>query len=448
MNTPSLQDGIDKAGSAIKLMWRPDAPFHSVPLVAPEYAGWAKEQDAWLNGVAFSDMSHHMSDLFIEGPDAARLLAAVSANDYEKFAVGQAKQFIPVTPEGNIINDAILFRLAEDKFDLVGISSAHNWVMYHGKKDNYNVKFQFDPTSDFRGGQPPVLFRYQVQGPKANEVIERAFRGPLPQMKFFHFKEITLAGRTICAFRHGMAAQAGGEFFGPWEHAEAVKEALFKAGDAAGMIHVGGLAYYTNSLESGWIPTPLPAIYTSPALADYRKFVSLFSFEGQLPIKGSFYSENIEDYYVSPWELGYGRSIHFNHEFIGSEALKRGQETVRRTRVTLVWDPDDVKRVFGRDHGYIMAHSQDRVEIDNKMIGMAMHTGFLAPYGTVLSLALINKEQAAPGTEVTLVWGTHPGHTSSAAPNFSYIKATVQPSPYTEYARTQYRTNPSVQAAK
>jgi len=42
MSMPSLQDGIDKAGSAIKMMWKPDAPFHSVPVVEPEYAGWAK----------------------------------------------------------------------------------------------------------------------------------------------------------------------------------------------------------------------------------------------------------------------------------------------------------------------------------------------------------------------------------------------------------------------
>jgi glycine cleavage system aminomethyltransferase T len=383
-----------------------------------------------------------MSDLFIEGPDVVRLLAAVSANDYEKFAVGQAKQFIPVTPEGKIINDAILFRLAEDKFNLVGISSAHNWVMYHGKRDNYNIAFQFDPTSAFRGGQPPVLFRYQVQGPKANDVIERAFGGPLPQMKFFHFKEVALARRTFFAFRHGMAAQAGGEFFGPWEHAEAVKEALFKAGEPSGMLHVGGKAYYTNSLESGWIPTPLPAIYTSPALADYRKFVGLFSFEGQLPIKGSFYSENIEDYYISPWELGYGRSISFNHEFIGREALAREQETFKRTRVTLVWDTNEVDRVFGTDHGYIRANVRDRVEIGSKMVGIEMLHAFLDPYGTVLSLALVDKAHTDPGTEVTVVLGNPPAHTGAAA-NYSYIKATVQPSPYTEYARSQYRAGPA-----
>lgn len=446
MNTPSLQDGIDKAGSPMRLLWRPDAPLHQVPVVPPEFDGWRKEQAAWLNGVAFSDLSHHMSNLFIEGPDAVRLLSAVCANDFEKFAVGQAKQFIPVTPEGKIVMDAILFRTEEEKFNLVGGAAAHNWVQYHGQKGNYNVKFQFDPTSAFRNGKPPVQFRFQIQGPRAGEVVERALGSPLPQMKFFHFKEVTIGGSRVYAFRHGMNAQSGCEIFGDWEQGGAVRDALLKAGEPSGIVRVGGMAYFTNALESGWIPQPLPGIYTSPALEDYRRYLGLFSFEGKFPIKGSYFSENIEDYYISPWELGYGRSISFNHDFIGREALEREQETFKRTRVTLVWNPEDVDRIFGADHGYIRDNVRNRVEIGSKMVGIEMLQAFLDPYGTILSLALLDKEHSTPGTEVNVVIGDHPAF-SGGAPNFSYVKATVQPSPYTEYARKQYRAESAVPAA-
>jgi glycine cleavage system aminomethyltransferase T len=217
-------------------------------------------------------------------------------------------------------------------------------------------------------------------------------------------------------------------------------QALLEAGKPTGMVRIGGLAYYTNSLESGWIPTPLPGIFSAPALADYRKFIGLFSFEGQNKLHGSFYSENIEDYYHSPYELGYGRSINFNHDFIGRAALERAQHEVKRTRVTLVWDPESVKRVFGADHGYIMRHTKDRVEMNTKLVGLSLHTGYLDPYGTILSLALIDKEYAEPGTQVTVVWGEHPGPTGgNDTPDFAYLKATVQLSPFTEYARTQYR---------
>src|SRR5215469_3992174 len=84
---PSLQDGIDRAGSPVRLLWKPNAAPFKVPVIKPEYAGWREEQAAWRQGVTLADLSHHMSDLFLQGPDATRLLAAVSANDYEAFAV-------------------------------------------------------------------------------------------------------------------------------------------------------------------------------------------------------------------------------------------------------------------------------------------------------------------------------------------------------------------------
>jgi glycine cleavage system aminomethyltransferase T len=106
-------------------------------------------------------------------------------------------------------------------------------------------------------------------------------------------------------------------------------------------VHVGLLAYPTSGVESGWIAAPVPAIYTSPDLAGYRKHLGLYSFEGQNPLYGSFFSDSIEDYYVSPYELGYRRSISFGHDFIGPDALLKAKDSVRRTKVTLVFDPAD-----------------------------------------------------------------------------------------------------------
>ena len=112
MAAPSLQEGIDQAGSPVRLLWKPGSPPWTPEMIEPEYAGWRQEQAAWHDSVTISDLSHHMSDTFIEGPDATRLLAAVSANNYENFAAGQAKQFVPVAGDGNIITDGILLRAA------------------------------------------------------------------------------------------------------------------------------------------------------------------------------------------------------------------------------------------------------------------------------------------------------------------------------------------------
>jgi vanillate/3-O-methylgallate O-demethylase len=440
MTTPSLQDGIDKAGSPIKLLWKPNPPLQTVPVVQPEFEGWAKEQHAYEDGVILYDLCHHMNDLFIDGPDAMKLLQAVSANDYEKFAIGQAKQFVPVTRNGDIVTDGILMRTGENSFILSGVPASQTWVRYHADRGGYDVTYRADADSANRKEGPPAMFRYQVQGPRAMEVVERVLGAAPPNVKFFHSEEVTIAGRKLRAFRHGMAGQPGFELLGQWEDNDVVKQALLDAGEPLGIVQVGGLAYYTNGIESGWIPTPTPGIYSDPELEDYRKFVSLFSYEGQKPIHGSFYSDDIADYYVSPYELGYGRSIAFNHDFIGREALEKAKDSYRRKRVTLVYNADDVKKVMG-DPGYLLRYPRDRVEIEGELVGLAMYTANFPAHGTLLSLALVDKQHAEPGTEVTIAWGEHPGAgaPADAHKEFPRIRATVQPSPYDQVARTSYR---------
>ena len=439
---PTLQQGIDQAGSPVALLWKPDAAPWTPPVVDPEYVGWRAEQSAWSDAIALSDLSHHMSDLFIEGPDAVRLLADFSANDYEAFAIGQAKQFIPVTERGYIVTDGILMRDGPEKFTLSGVPAAQSWIRYHGERAGYDVSFESDPDSEFRQGDP-VLFRYQIQGPRALELVERVFGAPLPVTKFFHSTPVTLDGRSFRAFRHGMAGQAGYEFIGEYKDAEFVKHALLEHGDALGIVQVGALAYATNGIESGWIPTPTPGIYTDPALREYRESLSVFSYEGQKPLHGSFFSEDIEDYYCSPWELGYGRSVRFNHEFLGRSALERVRDTVSRQKVTLVLDEDDVRRVFGPAPGFFLTYGRYRVEVSSDLIGMTFYTGLIDRVGTVLSLALLDSGHAEPGTEVTFVWGEHPGPGTDPGADlgFDRLRAVVQPAPYNEYARTRYRAN-------
>ncbi|WP_326725047.1 aminomethyl transferase family protein [Streptomyces sp. NBC_00243] len=443
MAAPSLQDGIDKAGSPVKLLWKPNAAPWLPEVVEREYTGWRQEQAAWHESVAILNLSHHMFDMFIEGPDATRLLADVGANNFETFAVGQAKQYIPVTKDGNIVTDGILSRDGENKYTLSGVPAAQHWVQYHGEKGGYDVTYVTDPSSAFRKGADPKLFRYQIQGPLASDLVERAFGGPLPPTKFFHSSPVTLDGMDFRALRHGMAGQAGYEFIGPWQHAEAVKEALLRAGEPLGLVQVGAFAYATPSVESGWIPSPVPGIYTDPDLLDYRKHIALYGVEGQRPLGGSFFSENIEDYYCSPYELGYGKMISFNHDFIGRDALQKAKDNVARKKVTLMFNTDDVRKALGDDPGFVLSYSRNRVESGSALVGMTCQTASLDPVGTILSLTLIDKEYAEPGTEVSVVWGEHPG--PGTAPDadlgFPRIRATVQPAPFNQHARTLYRRN-------
>jgi vanillate/3-O-methylgallate O-demethylase len=238
-----------------------------------------------------------------------------------------------------------------------------------------------------------------------------------------------------------MLGQTGYEFIGAFADGEFVKNAVLTVGKEFGLVQIGGLAYATNGIESGWIPTPTPGIYVAPELADYRRWLSLFSFEGQKPLHGTFVSENIEDYYVSPYELGYGKSISFNHDFIGRAALEQSKDRVARRKVTLVFNPDDVRNIFGSNPDYTLSYARYRVESASSHAGITFYCAYIYPQGTILGLALIAESYAAPGTEVTVIWGESagPGAASAAGSGHHRIRATVQPAPYNEFARTHYR---------
>ena len=120
------------------------------------------------------------------------------------------------------------------------------------------------------------------------------FNGPLPPSRFFHSIPVTLDDRAFQALRHNMAGQDGYEFIGPWEHGAFVKDTLLSVGAKFGIAAVGALAYASASVESGWVPSPVPAMYTDPELADYRSWLPLFGIEGKRPLNGSYYSDDIE----------------------------------------------------------------------------------------------------------------------------------------------------------
>ena len=121
----------------------------------------------------------------------------------------------------------------------------------------------------------------------------------------------------------GMAGAPGLELWGPYEERELIRDTILEAGAEFGLVPVGSRAYASNTLESGWIPSPLPAVYTGEKMKKYREWLPAAGYEATGSIGGSFVSDNIEDYYLTPYELGYGPFVKFDHDFIGREALEK-----------------------------------------------------------------------------------------------------------------------------
>ena len=451
----SLEDLIQQNGNPVDMLRNMQTGPNVYPGVPPEFTNWRDEQQAWQETCVLFNQSYHMADLSIEGPDALKLLSDLGVNSFKGFAVNKAKQFVPCNYDGYAIGDVILFYLAENQFNMVGRIPVLNWVRFHGETGGYDVKMELDERSAAR---PDPLnrrsYRYQIQGPNAMKVMKKALGQEPPELKFFNMCSMAIAGKEVRALRHGMAGQPGFELFGPWAEREAVHDALVKAGEEFGLRLVGGRAYSSNTLESGWIPSPLPGIYSGEKMKAYREWLPADSYEAGASIGGSFVSDNIEDYYLTPWDLGYGLFVKFDHDFIGREALEKMAEQPKRKKVTLALNSDDVKEVIGSqlekgDRGKFMEfpsavysmHPYDRVELDGKTIGVSTWVGYSSNERKMLTLAILEEEYTEPGIEVTFVWGEENGGNAKPLVESHVqkkIRAVVSPVPYAEVARKEY----------
>jgi syringate O-demethylase len=455
--TENNLEALLKKTNPVKLLRNSGIGPYVYPVVQSEYTNWRDEQRAWQHTCVLFNQSYHMTDMYVEGPDALKLLADLGVNTFKNFGPNKAKQYVVCNYDGYVIGDVVLFGLEENLFNLVGRPSVHNWVQYHCETGGYKAQVTRDERAAAQKG--PLVrkaYRYQVQGPNAPKVMEKVLGHAVPELKFFQMTTFTIASKTVRVLRHGMVGQPGFELFGPWDDGEAVKTAIVEAGKEFGLRLVGARAYSSNTLESGWIPSPLPAVYTGEKMKAYREWLPANTYEAIGALGGSFYSDNIEDYYLTPWDLGYGPIVKFDHEFVGREALEKIAKNPKRTKVTLALNSADVMKAMGtmfdkgdRAKGFEFPSAvyatwpYDKVVRNGKTVGISTWVGYSSNEGKMLTLAILDQEHAGIGSEVTFVWGEQPGTGSKATVERHVqkeIRAVVSPVPYSEVAREAYRT--------
>ena len=457
MSQKSLEQLLQAAGNPVNLLKNSQIGAYVYPVVPSEYSNWRSEQEAWRETAVLFDQSHHMVDIYIKGPDAIKLCSDTAINTFKNFPVNRAKQYVPCSYDGHVIGDGILFHLEENNIVFVGRAPSANWIEYHAEKGGYDVEIVNDDRSP---GNPKgqavtrISYRFQIQGPNAWQVIEKLHGKKLEQLKFFHMDHMNIAGRKVRTLRHGMAGAPGLEIWGPYEEREEIRETIVEAGKEFGLLQVGARAYATNTLESGWIPSPLPAVYTGEKMKAYREWLPATAYEGTGSLAGSFDSDNIEDYYVNPYEIGYGPFVKFDHDFIGRDALEKMSKQKHRRKVTFAWNADDVAKVFrsmldpGGDHyKYIDwplsnygSASFDKILHKGKVVGASMFAGYSYNERSMLSLGICDPDVEI-GTEVTLVWGEPNGgskKTTVERHKQLEIRAVVSPVPYAAVVRESY----------
>ncbi|GAA1385816.1 aminomethyltransferase family protein [Pseudonocardia kongjuensis] len=456
MSARNLQDVLDRAGDTVDLLRNAQLGAYIYPVVPSEFSNFRREVRAWQRTAVLFDQTHHMVNLWVSGAGALQLFTDTGINSTANFPVDSAKQFVPVAPGGGVIGDGILFRLAEDRFVFVGRAPVANWLTFQGQ--GYDVDIRRDERSPSRPYGREVtrdVWRFQIQGPRAWEVIEKVNGGPLEKVRFFRMGHMTIGGQPVRTLRHGMAGAPGLEIWGPYESYGAVRETILEAGREFGLEPAGARAYSCNTLESGWIPSPLPAIYTGDELKGYREWLGADSYEANNALAGSFVSADVEDYYTNPWELGYGGFVKFDHDFVGRSALEKIDPATERRKVTLAWNAEDVATLLaspvsdGPEYQFFdlpnanfgSSNFDSVLDADDNVIGLSMFTGYSANERKALSLATV--DPGVPhGAEVRVVWGEPDGGSrkTTVEPHEQFaVRAVVSPAPYSEMAREDYR---------
>ncbi|GAB3561621.1 aminomethyltransferase family protein [Amycolatopsis endophytica] len=460
----SLQDLLDRNPDLVGYFYH-DSPGLNTraqagrfPIPA-EFSNWRDEQIAWRESAVLFNQTHHMPELFVTGPDARALLNRVGVNSFANLAPGRAKQFVGCTPEGYVIGDCILYPHGDDSYELVSSMPLLNWIEYQAGIGGWKVDLVRDNNTAENTSGRRTRFRYQLDGPHAAAIFEKAAGAPIPDPGLFRTFTTSVAGVELLVLRHGMAGRHKAyEISGPYAAEKIVHEALLRAGEEFGLVQGGMTAYYSATQESGWIAGPVPAIYTSAALREYREWLPADGWEGRWQLAGSFRGDSIADYYTTPFDLGYGKIVTFDHDFIGREALERMDPGAARRKVTLVWNRDDVLAVLGSllEEGtpakfidfpladYATLGQRDQVLADGEPAGLSTFCGYSANERRMLSLAMVDPAHAEPGTEVVVLWGEPGG--GSRKPRVERhrqveVRATVAPVPFAYSAWSTGGTN-------
>ncbi len=315
-------------------------------LMPIQYAGILEEHRAVRAAAGLFDLSH-MGELVIEGPEAGAALAAALVTDPPALAVGRAHYSMICAPDGGVIDDLIVYRLADDQFMVVANAS--------------NARVVSDALTERLSGRKAVLDDQSlatglvaVQGPRSIDIVGGLTDIDLGAIHYYGITDGVVAGVPAQVARTGYTGEDGFELFVEADRAGPLWDALLEAGAPVGLVPVGLGARDTLRLEAG------------------------------MPLYG-----NELDRATNPYEAGLGRVVKLDKpgDFVGRAALEKvSRDGPARRLVGLVLRDRGIAR-----HGYPVLNETERTG--------AVTSGTMSPtLGTAIAMAYVSPADAEPGT--------------------------------------------------
>ena len=304
MNKTALYDKHVSLGAKI-------VPFAGFDMPV-QYSGVTEEHFAVREKVGIFDVSH-MGQFFVEGPSAKDLLQFVGTNNVDSLENGKAQYTCLPNGNGGIVDDLIVYKMADEKYFVVVNASNIEKDWNHISKHNEKFGAKLTNASD-------EMSLIAIQGPKATETLQKLTETNLSEIPYYHFTEGKIAGfDDVIISNTGYTGSGGFEIYFKNENAVKIWEAITEAGEEFGLIPCGLASRDTLRLEKGFC----------------------------------LYGNDIDDS-TSPLEAGLGWITKFDKDFVDKEVLaKQKEEGITRKLVGFEMQEKAIPR-----HDYLVVDAE------------------------------------------------------------------------------------------
>lgn len=316
-------------------------------LMPVRYTSDIEEHNTVRNSVGIFDVSH-MGEFMVSGPGALDLIQHVTSNDASKLTPGRAQYSCLPNRDGGIVDDLLVYMLAEEHYLLVvnasNIEKDWEWINSFAGED-----VELENVSD-------DISLFAVQGPRAVEALQSLTSTDLSAIKFYHFDTGEFAGVTdVIISATGYTGAGGFELYVPNINARKVWDAVMEAGAPFGIKPIGLGARDTLRMEMGYC----------------------------------LYGNDIDDT-TSPLEAGLGWITKFSKDFVNAEALKQQKEEGVSRKLT----------GFKMEDRGIPRQGYDIENADGEVIGRVT-SGTMSPtLQQGIGLGYITTEYSEPETDI------------------------------------------------
>lgn len=329
------------------------------------------EHHAVRNEAGLFDISH-MAEFFVEGADAANFLNYALVGRASEIAVGRAKYSLICNADGGIIDDLIVYRLADASYLVIANAGNREPVGEALLARTASFDVTFSDQSDNFG-------LLAIQGPRAVEILQTVTNRNLDELKYYSIDEGVVAGVNVHLCRTGYTGEDGFEVLVPTDSSVAVWNALLAAGADKGLVPAGLACRDTLRLEAG---------------------MPLYGHELELD--------------TNPYEAGFGRVVRLDREedFVGKAALTKLSEHA-----------PSFKLVGLVGEGKRAARAEYQIFAGEGMIG-EVTSGALSPtLGYPVAMAYVSSEHGTIGSVVSVdIRGTRTDFTVASLPFYKRTK--------------------------